>query len=139
LPQNKFDAVLASRIFHFLEGKEVEKGLDKIHDWLVDGGKLICTNCSIYHSSVKEQMSETFERRIAEGDKWPGVVRSLDKQDQVHKDYSREFINTFYKEQLEELLPKHGFKIEKIKYFDYPSDPWLDEGKGHIGFIATKI
>jgi ubiquinone/menaquinone biosynthesis C-methylase UbiE len=137
--KNRFGAVLASRIFHFLEGEEIEKGLDKIHDWLVEGGKLICTNCSIYHSSVKAQMSETFEKRIAAGDKWAGVVRSIHKQDQVHKDYSRDFINTFYKEQLEELLPKHGFKIEKIKYFDYPSDPWLDEGKGHIGFIATKI
>ena len=54
------------------------------------------------------------------GDKWAGF-------------------NPFYMEQLEELLPEHGFKIEQIKYFDYPSDPWEDDNKGHIGFIATKI
>jgi len=138
-PQGSFDAVLASRIFHFLEPNEVEKGLDKIHSWLVESGKLICTNCSIYHSSVKKQMLKTFEKRIAAGDKWPGIVSSQEEQDPVHKDYSRDFLNTFYKEQLEELLPKHGFKIEKIKYFDYPSDPWLDDNKGHIGFVARKV
>jgi polyketide synthase PksJ len=136
---NTFDAVLASRIFHFLEPEEVEQGLDKVHKWLTKGGKLICTNCSIYHSSVKEKMLGTFEKRIAEGQKWAGIVRSVEDQDSIHKDYSRDFINTFYKEQLEELLPKHGFEIERIKYFDYPSDPWLDEGKGHIGFIARKV
>jgi polyketide synthase PksJ len=136
---NSFDAILASRIFHFLEGEDIEKGLNKAHDWLVDGGKLICTNCSIYHSSVKNQMLKIFETRIAEGDEWPGTVRSHEEQDPVHKDYSGDFLNVFYKEQLEKLLPRHGFVIEKIEYFDYPSDPWPDNGKGHIGFIARKI
>ena len=84
-------------------------------------------------------MFRTFDRRIAEGNKWPGVVRSKKEQDPVHKNYSRDFLNCLYKEQLEALLPKHGFKIEKIKYFDYPSDPWPDDNKGHIGFVARKV
>lgn len=136
---NSFGTILASRIFHFLKVDEIENGLDKIHSWLVEDGKLICTNCSIYHSSVKHQMLKTFEERIANGDKWPGIVRSIEEQDPVHKDYSGDFLNVFYKEQLESLLPKHGFRIEKIKYFDYPSDPWPDDNKGHIGFIAQKL
>jgi ubiquinone/menaquinone biosynthesis C-methylase UbiE len=138
LPKS-FEVILASRVFHFLEGNEIEKGLDKIHNWLIKNGKLICTNCSIYHSSVKNQMLKTFEKRIENGDKWPGIARSIEELDPVHNDYSKNFLNCFYKEQLEALLPKHGFKIEKIKYFDYPSDPWPDENKGHIGFIAKKV
>jgi hypothetical protein len=84
-------------------------------------------------------MLETFKQRIADGDKWAGVVRSHAEQDAVHEDYSQPFFNAFFQEQLEELLPKHGFQIDKINYFDYPSDHWPDEGKRHIGFVAKKV
>jgi len=133
-----FDAIFMSRILHFLKGEEVERGLKKIHSWLAPKGKFIATNCSIYHSSVKKNMHKIFEERIALKHQWPGLVTKEDF-DKVHENYSPSFLNTFYKEQLEELMPKHGFKIETIEYFDYPSDPWPDEGKGHIGFIASKI
>lgn len=135
---DSFDAIMASRILHFLDGDTLEGGLDKLYSWLKPDGKLIATNCSIYHSSVKGKMSGVFQERIMNGEKWPGMS-TKDDFDSVHNDYSTHFLNCFYKEQLEELLPKHGFKIEKISYFDYPSDPWPDEGKGHIGFLAQKI
>lgn len=138
-PEGYFDIILASRIFHFLEGVEVEEGLDKVYKWLSRGGKFICTNCSIYHSSVKGKMQSIFEKRIANKKKWPGIVRSHQEQDEVHKEYSRDFLNVFHIPQLEELLPQHGFKIDRINLFDYPSDPWPDDDKGHIGFIATKL
>ena len=39
--------------------------------------------------------------------------------------------------ELEQIVENNGFKIEQISLFDYPND--VDsEGKGHIGFIATK-
>jgi len=136
--EESFDSIMASRILHFLDGPTLEQGLDRLHSWLVPNGKLIATNCSIYHSSVKEKMSKTFKERIANKEEWPGMATQKDF-DSVHDDYSSHFLNCFYMEQLEELLPKHGFKIEQINYFDYPSDPWPDEGKGHIGFVATKV
>jgi 2-polyprenyl-3-methyl-5-hydroxy-6-metoxy-1,4-benzoquinol methylase len=136
--EESFDSIMTSRILHFLDGPTLEQGLDKLHSWLVPNGKLVATNCSIYHSSVKGKMSEIFQKRIANNEAWPGMATQKDF-DSVHDDYSAQFLNCFYKEQLEELLPKHGFKIEQINYFDYPSDPWPDEGKGHIGFVATKI
>lgn len=132
------DTVMMARIMHFLDGENLEKGLAKVHDWLVPDGQLIATNCSIYHSSVKEKMSKIFQERISSNKKWAGMATRADF-DSVHDDYSADFLNTFYKEQLEELLPKYGFKIETLEYFDYPSDPWPDEGKGHIGFVATKV
>lgn len=135
---NSFEAILMSRILHFLDGETLERGLDKIHQWLAPNGKFIATNCSIYHSSVKGKMEKIFEERIAAKEKWAGMTQKSE-YDSVHANYSPRFINVFYQEQLEELLPKHGFKIEEIHYFDYSSDPWPDEGKGHIGFIASKI
>jgi polyketide synthase PksJ len=136
---NTFDTILISRVLHFLEPEKVEQGLDKIHKWLTKDGKFICTNSSIYHSSVKNQMLETFEERIENGDEWAGITRSREDQDTIHKNLLPSFLNLFHITQLETLLPKHGFQIEQINYFDYPSDPWPDEGKGHIGFVASKI
>lgn len=133
-----FDVVMASRIIHFLKGEDVKKGLDKIYNWLAPNGALICTNCSIYHSSVKKKMNKIFEERIKNKEEWAGMTKQ-DSFDSVHDDYAHTFLNCFYKEQLEKLLPEHGFKIEEIRYFDYPTDPWLDEGKGHIGFVARKV
>jgi len=136
--EESFDVVMASRIIHFLKGEDVRKGLDKIHSWLTPNGALICTNCSIYHSSVKEKMSKIFEERIKNKEEWAGLTKQ-ESFDSAHDDYSHSFLNCFYKEQLEKLLPEHGFKIEEIRYFDYPGDPWPDEGKGHIGFVARKV
>jgi SAM-dependent methyltransferase len=136
--EESFDSIMASRILHFLDGDTLEKGLDKLHSWLVPNGKLIATNCSIYHSSVKGKMSKIFAERIANNEDWAGMATDKDF-DSVHDGYSASFLNCFYKEQLEKLLEKHGFKIEQINYFDYPSDPWPDEGKGHIGFVARKV
>lgn len=127
-PEESFDRIMASRILHFLDGDTLEIGLDKLHSWLTPNGKLVVTNCSIFHSSVKEKMSEIFKERIANNEKWPGLTTKKDF-DPVHDDFSSHFLNTFYKEQLEELLPKHGFKVEQINYFDYPSDPWPDEAR----------
>jgi len=137
-PRNSFSSIMAARILHFLDGNTLERGLAKIHDWLIPGGKFISTNCSMYHSSVKKTMHKIFEGRIADKCKWPGMVPK-EGFDLVHENYSPAFLHTFHKEQLEELLPHYGFKIETIKYFDYPGDPWPDEGKGHVGFVATKI
>lgn len=137
-PSGSFSSVMMSRIIHFLKGDEVISGLKKVHEWLDEDGILLCTNCSIYHSSVKGDMKDIFEQRIANKEEWAGMTYK-DNFDSVHDKYSADFLNCFYKEQLEELIPTCGFKIERIEYFDYPSDPWPDEGKGHIGFIAKKV
>jgi ubiquinone/menaquinone biosynthesis C-methylase UbiE len=61
LPRESLGAVLASRILHFLEGEEIEKGLDKIHSWLKPQGKFFCSNCSIHHYSVNEKMLSIYK------------------------------------------------------------------------------
>ena len=138
-PEDSFDAILISRVLHFLEGDDIELGLQKVHKWLAPGGKFIATNCSIYHQCVREKMLTTFQKRIEQGEKWPGIVRSDKDIETVHADFSPGVINVFHEKQLNDLLPMHKFKVDKIGLFDYPSDPWDDKDKGHIGFVATKI
>ena len=137
--QESLGVILASRVFHFLEGQVIEKGLDKIHRWLQPGGKLICTNCSIYHYSVKENWLSTYKEREKNGDKWPGVIINQRESSPMHAPYVQNYLNVFDIAQFKELLPKHGFEIEKIKLFDYPSDIYSENKQGHIGFVARKI
>ncbi len=132
-------AVTASRVFHFLRGEVIEAGLDKIHQWLEPNGVFICTNCSIYHYSVKEKLLPIYRERAANGDKWPGVVENQREFSPQHAPYTQDFLNVFDIAQFEELLPKHGFKIKKIKLFDYPSDIYSENREGHIGFVARKV
>lgn len=138
LPRESLSAVLASRILHFLEGEDIEKGLDKIHSWLKPNGKFFCSNCSIHHYSVNEKMLNIYKERKSKGDKWPGLIRNQRELAPEHAPYVEDLFHPFDIEIFENILPKHGFKIEKIKLFDYPSDIYSNN-IGHIGFIATKI
>jgi SAM-dependent methyltransferase len=136
LPLESLSAVLTSRMMHFLQGEEVEKGLDKIHSWLMPNGKLYFVATSPYNIAFKSFLP-TYLDRIEKGVKWPGVVSNLQEVALEHKEFLGSYINLFDVPQLQELLPKHGFKIEKINLFDYALSD--SEGKGHIGFVATKI
>jgi ubiquinone/menaquinone biosynthesis C-methylase UbiE len=138
-PKESLGAVLASRIFHFLRGEEIEVGIDKIHNWLEPNGRFVCTNCSIYHYSVKDQWLSTFKDREQKGDKWPGVITNQRESSPTHAPHVQDYLNIFDIKQFEELLPKHGFEIEKIKLFDYPSDIYSENNEGHIGFVARKV
>ncbi len=138
LPDESIAAVLASRIFHFLDGSRVEEGLGKLHRFLMPGGKLYFTACSFYHYSVKEKMLNTFNERISQGIKWPGLILNQRASAPDHAPYVQELLNVFDVPQLEALLPKHGFIIDRISLFDYPNDT-DSGGKGHVGFVATKV
>jgi hypothetical protein len=46
-------------------------------------------------------------------------------------------ILVFDVEELKLLLPQYGFRIDKIKRFDYKIND--SDGMGHVGLVATKI
>ncbi len=138
LPDASVSAVLASRIFHFLEAIEIEKGLDKIYNFLVSGGKFYFTACSYYHYSVKDKIQHVFSNRGSYDKKWPGIIVNQKENAPDHAPYVQDFLHVFDVSQLEDLMPQHGFRIDKISLFDYPNDT-DSAGKGHVGFVATKI
>jgi len=136
-PAETLAAVLSSRMFHFLNGEAVASGLDKIHKWLKPDGKLFLISVTPQNYTLKKDFLPIYELRRKQGDPWPGIVNNMKEQAKEHAPYLNDFLHVFDKPQLEELLPKHGFRIDKIKLFDYGNND--SEGKGHIGFVATKI
>lgn len=138
LPDNCLSAIFASRIFHFLTGDEIKAGLDKIYNWLVEGGKFYFIALTPYHDSIKEKFLPTYQKNVIDNAEWPGVIENQWEINPAHKEYVEPYLHVFDIPQLKNLLPKHGFKIEKIDYFNYPDDTTGGD-KGHAGFIATKI
>lgn len=137
-PKESLGVVMASRVFHFLDGNTIEAGIDKIYNWLEPEGKFICTNLSIYHYSVKDQWLSVFKEREKQGVKWPGVITNQKESSPITGPDVQDYLNVFDFAQWETLLPKHDFEIEKIKLFDYPSDIYSENRQGHIGFVAKK-
>lgn len=133
-PKESLSAVLASRLFHFLTEDEIEDGLRKINNWLEPEGKFICSNCSIHHYTVSEEMLENYRAEEVRGDKWCGRAKSQ-AQSLAPDDLFYPFDESLFKR----VLPEYGFKIEKIKLFDYPSDIYSKNSEGHIGFVAKKL
>lgn len=138
IPNESLGAVLTSRMFHFLNGEKIENGLKKIYSWLKPGGKLFFIVVSPYNVAIKEGFLPIYQQRVKDGDKWPGVIENQWEINPAHKEHVEPYLHVFDIPQLEELLPKYGFKIDKIKLFDFPNE--VDgEDNGHVGFVATKI
>ena len=133
-----FDSILASRVLHFLDGGTLERGLDKMHDWLIPGGRLYFTALSVYHKEIKKHFLSSYQENIKNKIKWAGEIKDPWKFVEDHSGCSPKFLHVFDIPQLEELLPEHGFEIEKISLFNYSDDTTAGES-GHIGFVARKV
>lgn len=135
-PQNSFAAILISRVMHFLNEDEIQTGFDKLNEWLVPGGKLFFSAITPYHFTLRDNFLPIYNERWLANDPWPGKVEG---NKSLAGDLAQDVpdsIQVFDVPQLEGLMPKHGFTIEKIKLYDYQSND--SDGKGHVGFVAIK-
>lgn len=138
LPENSIANIFASRIMHFLTGREIKTGLEKIHSWLVKGGQFYFIAVTPYHDAILSKFLSTYQKNVVDNIEWPGVIENHWEINPAHKEYVESYLHVFDIPQLETLLPEYGFEINKINYFNYPYDTTAGK-KGHVGFIATKI
>lgn len=130
-------AILSSRMLHFLTGTKLERGLKKINKWLKREGKFFFVSLSPKHYTLKKDFYPIYKQKLANGEKWPGIVNQMKCYAKDHADYLGNFMHVFDIDQLQKLLPEYGFSIDKIKLFDYQNND--SNGEGHIGFVATKL
>jgi ubiquinone/menaquinone biosynthesis C-methylase UbiE len=110
-PEETFNAILAARTMHYLNGKTLEKGLDKIYRWLKPNGKLYFTAVSVQNEEVRESVAPLFKANIAKGMKWRGEVEDQHLHVPEHAPYVPKFIHAFDVEGLSKVLQQHGFEI----------------------------
>lgn len=140
LPMDSIRGVLASQVFHFLNGPELEEGFLKIYNWLQPGGKFFLIASTPY-TRPSQGFITVYEERKKQGIPWPGYVDSLKAYSQSsYLENLPESMHYLDKEILGDLCQKTGFQIEKLEVFGRP-DFWEDyqlDGRENVGLIAVK-
>lgn len=138
--ENSLGAILTSRVLSFLLPEELEVSFEKIFKWLIPGGKLFYLGGSPYMGTFQEFLP-TYEKRKAEGHKWPGFIEDIRSYAPERACDLPDFMHLLDEEVLSRSLLKAGFIIEELRYSaareEYPQDMKLD-GREQIGAIAVK-
>ena len=138
LPENQFDAVLAHRIFHFLGGDEIDRGLTAIHKWLKPGGLLGIAVMSASHAAFRSWFFPRYAEARDAGACWPGewlsVAEGLPEQAYALPDR----LHVIEPEELSKAVVRAGFEVIDCDYVSmqgFGSEPNRD-GKEHAGVLA---
>jgi len=133
-------AVLASNVFHFLTGNQVERGIRLIARWLRPGGKLFIHAATPWQKAFEGFLPE-YERRLVAGEKWPGWIERLGVWSK-HKKFSQmpRAIHLLDDAILRRETEAAGLTVEKLWLYrraDLPRMLWMD-GRENVGLIACK-
>jgi len=137
--RNSFACIFSSKMFHFLDGPSIERGLEKCHNWLKNSGKLYILVDSVFRKNWSEFHSEFFKRKENK-EKWPGWTDKISTYEGTRAQDLPCWFNAMDKDVLERAVINAQFEIEEITYIsrpDYPADVRLD-GRENIAIIARK-
>ena len=135
-PPHSLKAVVLHRVLHFLPGTLIMRGIEKISQWLVDGGRVFIVVMAPQHSDFKDWFLPEYEKRWAAGEAWPGeglnVSRALPQQaynlpDALHVMDGRP---------LAKVLQKYNFIIEKEGFISMARYSSNRSGQEAYGIIA---
>jgi len=129
-------AILCSRVLHFLLSAEIRESLQKMHRWLIPGGRLFLVADSPYTGFWFSKAPE-YERRKAQGDEWPGLIEDVGpffENGQI-PDGMLPFMNSLDPDILSRECRRAGFVVEKAEFF---GRDMRSEGRDHAGIIARK-
>jgi SAM-dependent methyltransferase len=139
LPDCGLGAVNASRVLHFLTGAEIERGVERLHRWLVSGGKVFLLAQTPWCANTI-RCTELYESRLA-FERWPGEIHGLhEKIDPIWRTLYPDFLHMLDEQVLRKVFEAAGFEVERIEVFrrrDLPHEMFLD-GRENIGLIARK-
>lgn len=134
---SSFDAILAARVLHFLNGADIETTVCKMFDWLTPGGRLYLVADSPY-TGPWAQYSADYERRKAEGDPWPGFFNDYASFLPAGTDPAAhpDFINPLDPDILIRVCIDAGFEVLDAEFLS--SSTKHATGRDHAGVIASK-
>ncbi len=138
---NSFDVIHASNLLNFLSGPEIDRGLQRIYEWLSPNGIFLSISGSPYAANIKGFIPE-YEKAVALGETWPGECDNL-------KQYSSDPTISELPDRLHLLDPYvlsrsaklAGMHVEESYLFnrrDTPKYIALD-GRENVVLIARKI
>lgn len=142
LPQNRFSAILCSRVLHFLDGSAVDASVRNMFQWLKPGGHLYLVADTPY--GIWRKQIPVFEARRKRGDRWPGLMIGLENYlPYPPKDRSIDgppFMNLLDTELLERTCREAGFEVVRSSFIDRQDFRGLGrmDGRENVGIHAVK-
>ena len=135
-PDASFDAILCSRVIHFLLATEIRTSLDKMYRWLAPGGRLFLIADSPY-TGFWFKIAPEYERRKAAGEEWPCLIEditALMETDDLPEGMLA-YLNPLDPDILRRECARAGFIVEEAAFTGRDGSR---EGRNHAGAIALK-
>jgi len=142
LPEESFDAILCSRVLHFLDGSAIDASVRNMYRWLKPGGRLYLVADTPY--GIWRKLIPIFEARRAKNDRWPGLMIGLENYlPFAPKDRAIDgppFMNLLDPELLARICTDAGFEVKRMSFIDRSDFRGLGrmDGRENAGVWAVK-
>lgn len=135
-PNGALGGILLSHVMGFLSPEEIQRCMEKMHRWLIPGGKIFVMGYTPYFKDNEAKIA-IFERRLAKRTPWPGyITRIIERPNLPFKFHS------LHPNLLKSLFPADTFNIDFLDYIGHLETPipeWLRlDGRENVGLIATR-
>lgn len=141
-PPATFDAILCSRVLHFLDGSAIDASVRKMCTWLKPGGRLYLIADTPY--GIWRKLIPIFEAKKRRGDRWPGLMIGLENYLPVQP--SRRslggppFMNLLDADILNRTCVEAGLEVDRCGFIDRPDFGGLGrlDGRENAGIRARR-
>jgi SAM-dependent methyltransferase len=135
-PPNSFDAILASRVLHFLEGPDVSRTIAAMHAWLRPGGRVYLVADTPYMPQWS-RIVPGYEAAKARGEPWPGRIADF-SQFMSPGARGPAFLNTLDPDLFTRECAAAGFEVLRSGFFGMERLGATSNGREHAGCVARK-
>ena len=142
----EYDAIYVGKVFHFLTPEQLELAVKHIFLLLKPQGQIYVTALSPYLKHYEKFIPE-YEKRVKNGTKNPGFIKSLRDYIHIGKETPLQILNmiddTFLfldPKELKEIFERNGFHVLECKFapLTHKSKLWDYDGREYVVLIARK-
>lgn len=138
-PDLSFNAIIASRVIHFLTGPNIQTTLNAMFTWLKPGGRLYLVADTPYMPGW-DDIVPSYEAAKSAGEPWPGFIPDFARYTSSNAPGSGapDFVNTLDPDMLERECRLAGFEIIRSSFFGLQRLGDAANGREHAGCAAVK-
>lgn len=136
---SSFDAILCSRMLHFLNGEELENCMHNFYKWLKPGGKAYLIAETPYLKCYSDFIP-FYEDRKKRNSPWPGLLENSASFSTIRYNNIPMLLHFLDPEIFSDVCLSAGFRVEKCQFIDrhdFPPELRFD-GRESVGIIVTK-
>lgn len=136
---HSFQAILASRVIHFLMGPDIRTSLNAMFEWLTPAGRLYLVADTPYMPGWND-IVPSYEAAKAAGEPWPGLIPDFARYTTSNAAASGApaFVNTLDPDILQRECELAGFEVARASFFGLQRLGTGAIGREHAGCSARK-